>query len=98
MKPIKKPTEGKRYKIDYRGENCYIVLCEDSLDISMPDPHDRERQETVAGLEFIAGLITVMREYEIPWSVVERTAMESSRSKLDIPGKLFEILNREGDE
>jgi len=85
------PQTCKRVKMRYRGENLYIVICEDAVHLSMAN---QDYFRTLAGLGLIEQLISeYLRERGL--NELKELALSCSYQPGDLPDLLVRAIETE---
>ncbi len=85
---------GTRHRVPYRGENCYMTLTDQSLEISMvaKDPLGQVDERSLTGLGIISELTTMLIESGANLEEVAGRIWSQSRNKGDLADLLSGIL------
>ena len=87
-KPIENAGDGNCHHLRYRGENLYVTLTEQSLDLTMRETPETEH--TTVGLGVISRLTTRLLEDEIDYEELASIFFSESRH----PGDLADMLTK----
>ena len=95
-KPIEPRGEGHRMKMKYYEENFYVVVTDQSFDISYSsDKAEKIAQRTKVGFDIISGLITQLLQEGAELEDIASTLITSSREKGDLADSLCIAIEAE---